>query len=258
MADLSLDIALLNSDTEPFLFVAIGREEGERGSAPHAHARGQLFASMRGVLTVGVERAVWIVPAIHAVWLPPHHEHWAASHGPFEGWATYVAEKVCATLPATPRAIRTSGLLREAVLRAADWPLTPLDAAMANVAAVILDEIRTLPPEPLGLPMPRDPRLARIAQALIADPADGRDLDAWARWAGASARTVSRRFVTETGFTFTAWRQRARLLRSLEMLATGAAVTHVALDLGFSTASAFIAMFRQAFGETPAAYRRRL
>ena len=258
MTTLSLDPAFLDTDTEPFLFVAVGREEGERGAAPHSHARGQLFSSMRGVLTVGVESAVWIVPAIHAVWLPPRHRHWARSHGPFEGWATYIAEDACATLPATPRAVRTSGLLREAVLRAADWPLAPLDAAARHIASVILDEIRTLPSEALGLPMPTDPRLARIAQALVDDPADDRDLAAWAAWTGASARTVSRRFVTETGFTFTAWRQRARLLRSLEMLATGTPVTHVALDLGFSTASAFIAMFRQTFDETPAAYQRRL
>src|SRR5258708_29298891 len=69
--------------------------------------------------------------------------------------------------------------------------------------AVILDEIRTLPVEPLGLPLPADPRLQRIARALIADPADARDLDAWARWAAVSSRTLSRRFVSETGFSFT-------------------------------------------------------
>jgi AraC-like DNA-binding protein len=99
---------------------------------------------------------------------------------------------------------------------------------------------------------------SRIARALIADPADARDLEAWARWAAVSSRTLSRRFVSETGFSFTAWRQRARLMRSLEMLAAGAPVTNIALDLGYSTASAFIGLFRRTFGETPAAYRMRL
>lgn len=143
-------------------------------------------------------------------------------------------------------------------MRAAGWPLSPLCPPQAHLAAVVLDEIRTLPREALGLPMPRDSRLARIAGALADDPADMRDLNGWADWAGVSARTVSRRFVTETGFTFTAWRQRVRLLRSLEMLAIGHPVTNVALDLGFSTASAFIAVFRRTFGDTPASYRRRL
>ncbi|MBY8826340.1 helix-turn-helix transcriptional regulator [Sphingomonas colocasiae] len=258
---MALDPAFLDSAAEPGFFVAAGRMEGEHLAERHSHARGQLFGSSRGVLTVGVESAVWIVPAIHAVWLPPHHVHWAHSHGPFEGWAAYVSEAACADLPRAPCAIRISGLLKEAVQRAAGWPLapgTPLDPPAARIGAVVLDEIRTLPREPLGLPMPADPRLMRIAEALADDPADARALEDWARWTGASARTLSRRFVAETGFTFTAWRQRVRLLRSLEMLATGSPVTHVALDLGFSTPSAFIAMFRQAFGETPAAYRRRL
>lgn len=73
-----------------------------------------------------------------------------------------------------------------------------------------------------------------------------------------SSRTLSRRFVLETGFNFTAWRQRARMMRSLEMLAAGVPVTAIALDLGYSTASAFIGLFRRTFGETPASYRARL
>jgi AraC-like DNA-binding protein len=83
----------------------------------------------------------------------------------------------------------------------------------------------------------------------------------WSPWACPCPQTracSASRFVSETGFSFTAWRQRARLMRSLEMLAAGAPVTNIALDLGYSTASAFIGLFRRTFGETPAAYRMRL
>ncbi len=112
--------------------------------------------------------------------------------------------------------------------------------------------------ESLGLPLPSDERLVRIAQEYLKDPSSERDLEGWARWGAVSERTLSRRFVSETGFTFTAWRQRARLLRSLEVLATGSAVTNVAADLGYSTTSAFIGLFRKTFGETPATYRARM
>ncbi|QIE24150.1 hypothetical protein SBC1_20430 [Caballeronia sp. SBC1] len=40
------------------------------------------------------------------------------------------------------------------------------------------------------------------------------------------------------------WTERARLMRALTMLASGAAVTTIALDLGYENVSAFIAMFR--------------
>jgi len=261
MTDLLIDHDTVNWPDGPLVIVAAGHDDSSRRSSPHSHARGQLFGSMRGLLTVGVEDAVWVVPTIHAVWLPPHHRHWAHSHGPFEGWSAYVAPHACEDLPSSACTIRTSGLLREAVLRAAGWPLerhVPLAPAQERVAQLIVDEIRASPPEPLGLPMPRDTRLARIAGALVDDPADARGLEEWAAWGAVSSRTLSRRFVGETGFTFSAWRQRAKLMRALEMLAAGQQVNAIALDLGYATSSALIAVFRQQFSETPASYRDRL
>ncbi|KAF1045201.1 AraC family transcriptional regulator [Xylophilus sp.] len=259
MADFSSRLAGVHTSDGPVLIAVTGSQRDELVSGAHQHARGQLFGSLRGLLSVGVDDGVWIVPPTHAVWLPPHTVHSGRSHGALHGWSVYVAEPACAGLPARPCALRTSGLLREAVLRAGSWAAAePLDEARAHLAAVILDEIRSLPPEPWGLPLPRDARLQRIARALIADPADPRGLEDWAAWGAVSARTLSRRFVAETGFNFTAWRQRARMMRSLEMLAAGQPVTAVALDLGYATASAFIGLFRRTFGATPAVYRERL
>lgn len=261
MLDPRFRLAGIHSPDGPVVIAVAGREEEELASEPHHHARGQLFGSLSGVLSVGVSDGVWLVPAIHAVWLPPHQPHSGRSHGPFHGWSVYVAEPACADLPQRPCTLRTSGLLREAVLRASSWslePLQPLSADRAHIAAVILSEIRSLPAEPFGLSLPQDPRLLRIAQALIADPADERGVEQWAAEAAMSSRTLTRRFVLETGFNFNAWRQRARLMRSLEMLAAGQPVTAIALDLGYSTASAFIGLFRRAFGETPHVYRERL
>ena len=245
------------SDTPPVI-VLTGSEDSERGSAPHRHRRGQLFGSTRGLLTVGLETGLWAMPDTHALWVPPYRLHWARSHGPFAGFAVYVAHDACAGLPAEPGSIRVSGLLREAVLRAATWPPGGLDERGERIAAVILDEIRTLPVDPLGLPLPQDPRLVRIARALLDDPSDERSLEAWGAWAAISARSLSRHFVRETGFTFSAWRQRARLLRALEMLAESVPVTTIALELGYSTPSTFISLFKRSFGVTPAAYRQRL
>ncbi len=258
MPDFSVDPAVLELPNGPLLIAIAGAEESEIHLSAHRHRRGQLLASMRGLLSVNVESKVWVVPPIHAVWLPPGKLHSIRTHGPAHGWGVFIQPSGCADLPQSPCTIRVSALLREAVLRAATWPVGSQDARSINIEAVILDEIRTLPVETLGLPLPADDRLARIAQEYLKDPAYQRDLEGWARWAAVGSRTLSRRFVSETGFTFTAWRQRARLLRSLEMLATGASVTNVAADLGYSTTSAFIGLFRRTFGETPSLYRSRM
>lgn len=258
MSNFPADVHFVTESDAPPVIVLAGSDDTERGSAPHSHRRGQLFGSTRGLLTVGLDTGVWVVPTTHAVWVPPYQLHWARSHGPFAGFAVYVANDRCAELPAQPCSIRVSGLLREGVLRAATWPPGGLDAQGERIAAVILDEIRTLPVDPLGLPLPQDARLLRIARAILAEPADERSLEEWAAWAAISARSLSRHFVQETGFTFTAWRQRARLLRALELLAEGVPVTAIALDLGYSTPSTFIGLFKRTFGVTPALYRRRL
>ena len=54
--------------------------------------------------------------------------------------------------------------------------------------------------------------------------------------------------------SFGQWRQWARLTQALEWLATGQAVKHVALSLGYDSVSAFIKAFRLALGTTPSAY----
>lgn len=238
------------------LLLAVARQSGAvRMTRRHSHARGQLLGAARGLLSVDAGSSRWVVPATHAVWIPPQVPHGLRSHGPFAGWSVYVAPSACAALPDEPCILAVSALLREAVTRAASWADEALDAARLRLAGVILDEIRTLPQAALGLPMPQDARLLRIALALSDRPDDERRLEEWAIWAGIAPRTLTRRFAAETGFSFGGWRQRVRLLRALELLAAGKPVTAIALDLGYDNVSAFIALFRRNFGVTPGRYQ---
>ncbi|MGN7919518.1 AraC family transcriptional regulator [Lysobacter antibioticus] len=275
-------LAALRADSAdgPVVIAVTMARAGVRDTAAHRHARGQLFGAHRGLLTVGTAQGRWVVPATDAVWVPPQAEHSLRSHGAaFSGWSVYVAESACAALPAQACALRVSGLLREAVARAAQWPGdAPLGPAQARLAQVLLDEIALGEPalsgfaldgpalsrpadpaqRPIGLPMPTDPHLLRVAQALADDPADPRGLAEWAAFAHLSERSLSRRFAAQTGQSLLQWRQRARLMRALERLAAGDAVTAIALDLGYDSVSAFIAMFRRSLGATPTAYLKRL
>jgi AraC-like DNA-binding protein len=247
--------ALAASDASEPIIVSIYETQAEhRQFGMHSHPRGQLAGVRRGLLTMGTEAGAWVVPADHAVWLPPHQPHYGYTHGAIEGWSCYIAETACAKLPDRPCTIKASGLLREAVIRTSTWQGREIDAAQWHLAMVLLDELGAAPIEPFNLPMPRDPRLALIARALLDSPGDRRGMGAWATWAGVSERTLSRRFVTETGYSYTAWRQRARLMRALQMLAEGAPVTTVALDLGYDSVSAFISVFKRTLGVTPTAY----
>ena len=223
-------------------------------TAAHREPYGQLMGSVRGLLSVEDSAASWAIPATHGIWIPPDHLHALRCHGSFQGWLVRVAAPACANLPTSPRIISANGLLREAVSRAMRWSNVPRTAEQHHLIMVVLDEIATLPHENLGIIMPQSPELLRVVTGILKDLNDCRSLEAWAQWGHTSVRTLSRRFPLETGFTFTQWRQQAKLLRALEMLAEGLSVTTIALELGYANVSAFIALFRRTFGVTPARY----
>ena len=218
------------------LVVAVRESDVIRETPNHHHSCGQLLGSRHGLLTVDVP-------------------HGLRSHGPYSGWSVYVSAQACSGLPDKPCVLSITNLLREAITRAASWKDVNLNASQKRLAGVILDEIGSLPEVNLGLSMPQDIRLLRIAQTLSDNPDDDRRLEEWAVWAGMSSRTLTRRFRAETGFSFNEWRQRIRLLRSLELLAAGKPVTAIALDLGYDNVSAFIALFRRIFGTTPGRFK---
>lgn len=246
--------ALAGEIAGPTIWAVMRQSDAMRETPRHHHARGQLLGAEHGLLTVDAGQSRWVVPATHAVWIPPDTPHGITSHGPYSGWSVYVAVSACYLLPDKPCTLAMTGLLREAVARAAGFQEMTLTPSQERLAGVIIDEIGALPEVDLGLPMPQDPRLIRIAHALTARPDEDRRLEAWAAWAGISSRTLSRRFSAETGFSFSEWRQRVRLLRALELLAAGKPVTAIALELGYDNVSAFIALFSRVFGTTPGRY----
>jgi AraC-like DNA-binding protein len=129
-----------------------------------------------------------------------------------------------------------------------------LTTEQKHIFAVIIDEIRRTPQEALYLPMPKDPRLERITQAILDDPGSLRTIDQWAAIGAMSTRTLRRLMRSETGMGFSEWRQQAQLTHALEKLARGSSVTDVAYTLGYASPSNFIAMFRRTFGDSPSHY----
>lgn len=221
----------------------------------HSHPRAQLIHATRGVMTVGTGDATWVVPPHRALWMPAGVEHTIRASGQLALRTLYINSDAAPDLPAACRVITVTPLLLQLILRAIDLPtLYDANGPEGRLVQVMMDEIARLPEAPLNLPAPTDPRLKRVADALIVAPGDSRSLAAWGRAVGASERTLARLFPIETGLSFRQWRERARLMHALSRLADGEAVTSVALDLGYDSPSAFTAMFRRALGAPPSRY----
>src|SRR3546814_4806813 len=178
----------------------------------HHHRRGQLLYADAGVMQVATAAGTWVVAPEQAVWVPPGIEHQVGHRSGVAMRTLSIDAGVARELPAECCVVAVPPLLRQLILRAMTIGLDYRpEGPQARIMTVILDELRALKPEPLYLPHPRDVRLKRIAEALLADPADNRALGDWAKAAAASERTLARLFVRETGMTFGAWRERLRL-----------------------------------------------
>ncbi|MBT6096059.1 MAG: helix-turn-helix transcriptional regulator [Rhodospirillaceae bacterium] len=221
----------------------------------HDHPRAQLVYAERGVISVSTIEGVWITPPERAVWVPAGIRHRVDMSGRVRMHSLYVRPDAATGLFSQCRVVMVTPLLRELIRQAVNVPeLYDEKGPDGRLIQVLVDQLVSLDQAPLHLPMPEDQRLRRVTEAIISNPADNRSLNAWARDAGASARTLERIFRRETAMTFRAWRQQARLLAALKALAGRQPVTHVALDLGYESPSAFIAMFRRAFGVSPGRY----
>lgn len=244
----------------PQAVVAYGRDLADGEVLPfHRHRRAQLVYASHGVMTVTTEAAAYVVPPQRAVWMPGGVGHRIDARGEVTMRTLYIEDDQedheSADFPSDVCVLQVTALLRELIVSAvASGPRYEPDSAHSRLMAVILDQICAQPVASLALPMPTDTRLLRVARSMMDNPADVRDLNEWAREAGASARTLSRLFTAQTGMTFREWRQQRRLLRALELLASGRNVTTVAAELGYDNTSAFIAMFRRCLGTTPARY----
>lgn len=230
----------------------------------HSHDEAQLLYAVTGVMEVETAAGRWVVPPQRAVWLPAGAAHAVEMRSEVDMRTLYLVPGWDAAQPAgeamrlaelsRPVVLTVGPLMREAIVELVRLGGTAEEGRAGRLLAVLRDEIARAPDLPLHLPMPADRRARRVAEALRRDPGDARSLEAWATSCGASRRTLMRLFQRETGLSFGAWRQQARLLAGLAVLAEGGSVTAAASSSGYATASAFSAMFRRALGVPPGTF----
>jgi AraC-like DNA-binding protein len=218
----------------------------------HAHDWHQLVYAIDGTLTVSARRRTFVVSPDQAVWLPTGVPHSVASLLGAQFRSLWIANEAGNTLPADPTVLVVSPLLKALIVEAAAIDGQRFtDGYPDRIAAMILDQLGRARKLAAALPWPTDGRLLALCEALYLDPSDARTAEDWARELGMSSRTLTRRFEAELGSTLRSWKRRLRLFRSIELLGGGMSVTATAMELGYSSASAFIFAFRSEFGCGP-------
>jgi AraC-like DNA-binding protein len=214
----------------------------------HSHATVQLVYAVSGVLRTTTPNGAWVLPPSRALLVPAgqQHGHRAPVHAQMhtlhlDGFPA--GER--------PRLLAITPLARELISALAGDHVDEADTGAYLV--VLADQLRFAHPIELSVPLPADPLLCELTDALLADPSDDATLAQWGARLGASGRTIARRFRAETGLTFDQWRRRARMLHALELLSLGHTVHAAAHAVGYTSASAFVHAFHHLTGTTPVA-----
>lgn len=206
-------------------------------------------------MTVSVAGSVWHLRREHYVWIPAGYLHEMSFTDDGELLSVYadVRLRPRGTRWDHPHVLRTDPVA-EALL----WHLqtAPRSLERRRLCMELLHDVlqgADIHHDALGLP--RDPRAREVANALLHDPTDTRELRDWAGKLGVSERTLSRGF-RANGLSFREWRAQARLHAAASLLERGGSVGAVAESVGYANTSAFIAAFASRFGRTPGAYSR--
>ncbi|VEA65888.1 HTH-type transcriptional repressor of iron proteins A [Serratia plymuthica] len=223
----------------------------------HSHQRGQFAYAACGVITVETDLGNWAVPPLRAIWVPAGVPHAMHMRGPVTMLNTYIRPQAAQRLdfPIHCQVFGVSPLVRQLLENAVDVPARfPAKGRDGYLMGLLLHEIAKMPPLSLNAPMPDEPRLARACNEFLNAPSLEMGIDDMADRSGMSRRTFTRQFRLHTGISFIEWRQQACLLAAVVRLGNGESITRVAMELGYSSPSAFSTVFKNVLGENPSRY----
>lgn len=147
--------------------------------------------------------------------------------------------------------------LTDWLIEAASEPTNPAIASLVElllIAAVEAPEPEAASEEESAISYDR---LRPVLESLRASPGQPISLDDAAAMSNLSPAYFSRRFRQMSGMPFTEYSRIYRLhLAARRLATTGAAVSEIGYDVGFSSPAHFTARFRERFGMTPREYRK--
>lgn len=247
-------------ENTPFDLIVTKKDYADGELFPkHSHRRGQFAYAACGVITVETDLGNWAVPPRRAIWVPSEVPHAMHMRGPVTMLNSYIHPQAAQRLgfPMHCQVFGVSPLVQQ-LLENAVYVLNcfPANERDSYLMGLLLHEIAKMPPLSLNAPIPNEARLARACHEFLNAPSLDIGIDDMAERCGMSRRTFTRQFRLHTGISFTEWRQQACLLAAIVRLGNGESITRVAMEIGYSSPSAFSMTFKRVLGESPSQFAK--
>lgn len=224
----------------------------------HQHSTGQMVFATQGVMLIETALGRWTVPPQRALWIPPHESHAIEMLTETHMRTVYFHPDFIAGCNAFTRhskvhVVVASAMIKELVLGLFE---TERSVDMRDlVAKLLLHALVETAYLPTYLPMPTDKKIKNALSTLMTKNEWQQSLDEVSANSHLSSRTFTRRFKSEVGMSFRNWRQHARLVKSLDLLALNQSIKSIAHTMGYASTSAYCAAFRDLLGCIPSEFR---
>jgi len=228
----------------------------------HFHDVHEIEYACRGIVEVKTQAGHYLLPPHQAAWIPAGLQHQTTLNADAQTLAVLFEPRLVPAAGDRVRIIAVSALLREMMLYSVRWPISRAESGaeadsffhtLGYVVAEALEDER-----PLNLPVSADPVVTAATDYTRAH-LDRVAVSDVTRAVGISERTLRRIFDAHLGMSWRSYLLRARMLRSMAMLAQpDRTVLEVSIAVGFDDAGAFARSFARHCGETPSAYKRRI
>ena len=221
----------------------------------HAHGSDQLIYAVRGVMEVASEESTWLIPPQFALWIPARTLHRIHMPGAVSMRTLYFRTGLITRSPSGCAVLHVTPLLRELiveVVRVGKLRIrNPVECALRDLT---IHHVKKATPVPTRIALPRERCALHVAHVILKNPSVSTPLKRLCAEAGIGVRTLQRTFRKELGVDFASWRRQVRMIKAVQLLASGSAVKEAALTVGYRQPSAFVDIFRRTFGVTPKAW----
>lgn len=220
---------------------------GPWGHSPHWHPRHQFLTAAAGSCVLTIGDGGFRVSRTRGVWIPRGVVHSAHYGEEFVALPFQVAEDG----PTEPTVVEITTSLRRLLL-AWQWSRRGPQRTWYErefTRGLRQANVRT----PLLVLEPTGELTGPVVAHLRQHPASDRTLAEWAPLLHTSVASLRRAFLAETGISYSQWRTRYRLNRSLPGLLAGRPIAVVAREVGF-TNNGYTQAFRRHLGCLPSGF----
>ncbi|TCM67810.1 AraC-like DNA-binding protein [Acinetobacter calcoaceticus] len=222
----------------------------------HHHLKNQFVVCLTGLVTLETAQGIWILPPNSALWIPAFTAHEVKSYGYSSGYVLFMDPRLDIEIPDDFQMYQTTAFLKAMLLRAEMIPHEYHLPQEQRLMRCLMDEILGAPKQSFYLPMPQDPRLKKITDAMLRHPEQNYALAEWAQLCCMSERSMTRAFHAATRLSINQWRKKLHVILALQWLSEGDTVQRIAHRLSYDSDTSFIMMFKKMMLMSPKRYMK--